>query len=259
MDATLQKITRLWDELAELGPRGCNEAIDLVLRRMCELIDAQQGYWIGAARVSHAPQDPLRGWRPRAVHYLHDRTVREENYQQQVRRLEAGVVDPSIAANVRGAGTFRVNIGHQLVDPSWFESEYYKRHFAPLGIQDTIFVATPVSEDMESWFGFQRINHESFFFGEEEREALLQASRSMKWFHRQVALRHGLLLAEHPVTRAERRVLDALLTEKTEKEIADELHLSPATVHTYAMRIYKKFGVRGRLGLTAVWLGRTES
>ena len=48
-----------------------------------------------------------------------------------------------------------------------------------------------------------------------------------------------------------------LLTERGEKEIARDLDLTPATTHTYITALYRKFGVSGRAGLTALWLGRS--
>lgn len=258
MTTARQRIHALWDELAETGSSGADHALEAALAGLCRAIDAQQAYWMGAVRMTRAASgDPADGWRPRAIRYLHRSPEREANYQDQCRRLERGAVDPSIVANLRGAGRFRVNIKHELVGEEWFRSEYYRTYFEPFGVQDGIFMVTPLGEDVESWFGFQRIGHPEFYFGDTERELLRYAGRSMKWFHRQIALNYGLLLADDPVTPSERRVLNSLLTEKTEKEIADELALASSTVHTYAVRIYRKFGVRGRVGLAALWLGQT--
>jgi len=255
MEAALQRINELWDELAEVGPGGTDEAVELTLSRLCSIIDAQQAYWFGAVRMARAPDgDPLDGWRPRAIRHLHGSAARQANYQAHCRRINEGKIDPGIIANMRGVGQFRVNIKHELVDKEWFESEFYKTHMEPFDVQDIIFVVMPLNEDVESWFGFER--HHPKYFGDAERELLTYAGRSMKWFHRQIALNHGLLLADQPLTPSERRVLNSLLQEKTEKEIAESLGLTPSTVHTYAMRIYRKFNVRGRAGLTALWLGR---
>ncbi len=69
-------------------------------------------------------------------------------------------------------------------------------------------------------------------------------------------MHYGLLLAEQPLTASERRVLNGLLTNRSEQQIADDLKLSQNTVHTYCKRICRKFGVRGRTGLMALWLGK---
>jgi DNA-binding CsgD family transcriptional regulator len=71
-------------------------------------------------------------------------------------------------------------------------------------------------------------------------------------------LHHGLLIAKAPLTPVERRLLSLLLTERIEKEIAHELHLTLATTHTYITGLFRKFGVSGRAGLTALWLGHGD-
>jgi PAS domain S-box-containing protein len=52
----------------------------------------------------------------------------------------------------------------------------------------------------------------------------------------------------------ERRVLNLLLTEAGEKQIAEQLGLAVSTTHSYITGIYRKFGVRGRAGLMSLWL-----
>ena len=50
------------------------------------------------------------------------------------------------------------------------------------------------------------------------------------------------------------RVLNLLLTEAGEKQIAERLGLAVSTTHSYITGIYRKFGVRGRAGLMSLWL-----
>ena len=52
----------------------------------------------------------------------------------------------------------------------------------------------------------------------------------------------------------ERRVLNLLLTEAGEKQIAERLGLAVSTTHSYVTAIYRKFGVHGRAGLMSLWL-----
>ncbi|HKA30590.1 MAG TPA: LuxR C-terminal-related transcriptional regulator [Candidatus Binatia bacterium] len=72
-------------------------------------------------------------------------------------------------------------------------------------------------------------------------------------------LHHGLLIARGPLTPMERRLVNLLLTERVEKEIAHELALTPGTTHTYITGLFRKFGVSGRSGLTALWLGKSPA
>jgi DNA-binding CsgD family transcriptional regulator len=67
---------------------------------------------------------------------------------------------------------------------------------------------------------------------------------------------HGLLIANAPLTPAERKVLLALLDGHTDKQIAQRLDQSPNTTHFHVKSIYAKFGVRNRSALAALWLGK---
>ncbi|WP_367026359.1 helix-turn-helix transcriptional regulator [Methylococcus sp. ANG] len=255
MASKQQQIHDLWDRLAEFGPTRVNEALDHAMASLCEIIGARQACWFGAVRLD-CRDDPIDGWRACAIRYLHPHPERDAAYAEHCRRLDRGDIDPSIIANLRHAGRFRVSIQHEIVPPGWYDSEFYRNLFEPFGIRDVCYMATPVNSDMESWFGFERVGSEAPLFGEVERELLERAGRALKWFHRQVALHHGLTIASKPLTPAERRLLNALLCGASEAEIAERLGLTPTTVHTYATRIYRKFGVKGRTGLAALWLGR---
>ncbi len=49
-------------------------------------------------------------------------------------------------------------------------------------------------------------------------------------------------------------MLALLLSDATEKEIAWRLGIGHRTMHQHAEAIYAKLGVRGRIGLMALWL-----
>lgn len=61
-------------------------------------------------------------------------------------------------------------------------------------------------------------------------------------------------ISEVPLTPAEQRLLPELLTGDSEKVIAERLSLTPGTAHQYAVGLYRKFGVRGRIEFMALWL-----
>jgi DNA-binding CsgD family transcriptional regulator len=253
---TRARIHRLWDELTDFGAARVEDAMLHSLRELAELLGAQQAFWLGSVRLSQDADDPARGWRPAGIRFLHPREEHQRNYNEHKKRIEKGRVDPSIAANVARAGTFRVNIKTEMIEPDWFESEFYKTFFEVYGLRDVIYLVTPIGEDIESWFCFERMDEQSVPFGPAERALLETAGRPLKWLHHQIALHHGLLLAATPLTPSERRLLVQLLGAGSEVDIAVELGLTPDTVHVYATRIYRKFNAKGRAGLMALWLGR---
>jgi hypothetical protein len=61
-------------------------------------------------------------------------------------------------------------------------------------------------------------------------ELFAEVLRGIKWFHRNLLLSHGLLVASSPLTAGERRVLHVLLTDASEREVAARLGLTPGTV-----------------------------
>ncbi len=255
--AKQQRIQSLWDRLAVSGASKTDESLQYLLSELTDMLNAQSAFWLGATKlVELDSQDPAGGWRPRSLVHLHKTAEREAAAKEHTRRIESGHVDPSIIENLRHAGTFRVNIKHEMVPPDWYESEFYNTLFEPRKIVDFIYGVMPISEDVESWIGIERCGDDQSLFGEDERELLAHVLRPMKWYHRQVMLHHGVWLADEPLRQSERRVLKLLLTKMTEQEIADSLSLSPSTIHTYVVRICRKFNVRGRAGLTALWLGQ---
>lgn len=256
MDTREQQIEALWDGLAEFGPSRVDEGLDFVLAALAHLVDAQSASWFAAVRMSNChPSDPTNGWRVPAIYNLQDSPQAMASNKEHVRRIKHGEIDASVLESLRNAGSFRINIISRQMPPEWLESEFYQSMYKAHGRQDGMFVAMPLSDEVESWFGFYREDHPHPRFEEREQEWMRRATRPLKRFLRQVALNHGVLLAEKPLNNSERRVLNALLTGKTAEQIAGDLKLSPDTVRTYTARICRKFNVSGRARLTALWLG----
>lgn len=255
--ASQQRIQSFWDTLADNSASNIDETLQYLLSEVTELLNGQNAFWLGTTRLGELDsRDPAGGWRPRSLVHQHRTAERDAMVKEHTSRIESGNVDPSIIENLRHAGSFRVNIKHEMVPPDWYESEFHNTLFKPHNIVDVIYGVMPISEDVESWIGIERNGDGQSFFGEEERELLGYVLRPTKWFHHQIMLHHGVWLADEPLRQSERRVLKLLLTQMTEQEIAASLSLSPSTVHTYVVRICRKFGVRGRGGLIALWLGQ---
>lgn len=257
MDAGVQeRIHTLWDQLSGYEAAKSDEALMHLLRTVAGLIGAQNAYWMGAVRMTEDERDPLLGWRPRVIRYLHPLPNDEKYTQQRMRSLQQGrTIDEATVAQTRLAGTFRARRLCDLVSAEWFKSDTYQLGYLGRSVHDSLTVGVPVSATAESYYGFLRLNAGDPFT-EDQREIAFHALRGLMWFHREVLLAHGLMAAESPLSPTERRVLALLLTDQSEKLIAAQLELTPATVHTYVKAILKKFGVNGRSGLVALWLGQ---
>jgi len=251
----LEAIHTLWDELADFPAEDMESALRHCLGKLATMVRADNSYWIGGVRVGEPdPRDPLQGWRPGVQHYLHPTPIHTDAGKALATRWKSRTPDPSFRLTRKGEGTFRAILHRRDLPPAWFRSDHYLLYHATRGIYDTCLICFPVNEDVESWFTFQRTTVRRKFSQADER-LLLEALRPVKWFHRQLALAHGLALASSPLTTAQRRVLHLLLSEKSEKEIADQLGQSFHTIHEHVINLFAKFGVKGRSGLMALWLG----
>lgn len=245
----------LWDELADKDIVQIDGAVDHLMSRLCELADAQNAIWMGSVRMDETlPDDPVKGWRLPVIHFLHPGQPLDAATKEQIKKINRGDVDETTIANVAGAGSFRANRLRDIVSDGWFNSLYYKYYYHAVGHEDAIYIAFPINMDAESWFGFFR-DASKPKFTIEERDLLAYALRGIKWFHRQLMLSHGLLVASTPLKPAERRILKLLLSHLSEKEIGQRVGLTVNSVHQYVVAIYRKFGVNSRAALISIWLG----
>jgi len=245
----------LWDELADFGAHQTDAAVVHAMRVLSDLVGAQRAFWLGAVRLE-ADGDPMGGWRIRGIRRMEPTPADEEVYKLSRRRLDSGVTDEVTLAQVRQAGVFRARLLRELATPAFFTTHDYDVLYRARDIQDAIFVVFPVNEDAESYLGWYRTGDATSPFSSLDRDVLAYAMRALKWLHRRVLLYHGLLIAKAPLTRMERRLLSLLMTDRAEKEIAEELDLTLATTHSYITSLFRKFGVSGRAGLVALWLGK---
>jgi DNA-binding CsgD family transcriptional regulator len=251
-----ERIHCLWDELAAYEAARSEAALMHLLSAVAQMVDAQNAYWMGAVRLTDDEQAPLRGWRPSLVRYLRPLPNDEKFTQQRIRSIRRGAVDETTVAQARLAGTFRARRLRDLVSDDWFNSDTYQGYL-DRGIHDSLTVGVPVNGTTEGYYGFLRMRADDPFT-EAQRDLASYAMRGLTWFHRQVLLAHGLIATSTPLSPTERRVVALLLTDRSEKLIAVELGLTPATVHTYVRAILRKLSVRGRNGLLSLWLGQSQ-
>lgn len=253
-----ERIQVLWDELAEFEVAHHDQALEHLLKGLCELVGAQNANWFGAVRLPDiAPGDPIHGWRPRFLRFLYPAKPLDTAVKRQIDRLEQPEpsIDITTIRNVSFAGRLRANRLADLVLPEWFDSDYYRDFYLGVDHSDAIWAGCPVNVDAEVYFGiFRSATHPPFTA--DECDTVREALRGLKWFHRQFLLSHGLLVASSPLTPVEREVLKGLLAGLTEKEIAASQNRGLHTTHEYVKMLYRKFSVKNRASLMALWLGK---
>lgn len=255
-----QAVHELWDELADFPASSADAALRHLMERVGLWLNADNIVWVGAARVGQgmiAKRDPQYGWRGVAI--LHWRTTPELlHYSRQAaitQDSEPGMTSRALAAE---SGQWRV---HSLHDDSWidvkafYQTKHYRDVYLRMNIADRLFSGIPVNVDSESFLLADRYGNAPRFNATDE-DLMGYTMRGLKWFHRELLLSHGILLAEKPLSPMERRIVHLLLTERTEAEIARELGQVLSTTHKYITCILRKYNVRGRTGLMARWLSR---
>lgn len=254
--AIRERIHILWDKLADFDAAKIDKALTFLQTSLCELVSAQNADWIGVVRLAAIPGDPVGGWRPPVVRVLRHNDKFLASVKEQTRNLERGIVNDVVIRMVGMSGNFRARRLCDVMSAEWFDTAFYSSYYRDCGHRDAVYVAFPINEDAESYFGLFRDMGQPPFTAE-ERDTLAYALRGIKWFHRQLLLSHGLLVASTPLTPVERRVLQSLMTGLAEKEIAVAQGQSYHTTHEYVSAIFRKFGVSNRAALMALWLGRT--
>ena len=256
--AVQEDIHRLWDELTDFDAGHAEAAMHHLQQRLCAMVGAWNASWGGAIRFDTAPTDadPLQGWRVAVTRLLHpfEAPAEQGPFKALQERWNAREMDESFLLPMRGVGSFRTYGHRRDLPPAWFDGPAYQTFCAPYGTVDSVWVGFPINGDAESHFGF----YARHVFSAPQIELLAYALRGIKWFHRQLLLTSGPLIAKEPLTPTERRVLRLLLTKASEKQIADQLGLAASTAHQHVVALFRKFGVRSRAELMSLWLGGTK-
>jgi len=243
----------LWDELADFDASQTEAALRHLQLGLCRLAGTWNVRWNGAVRVNEQyGDDPLQGWRMPAMQVLHPMTPLpvDPATKEIVQLWNRRKMDPSFLLPLPNIGTFRTYSFRRQLPPEWFDSPFYTQFYAARGVHDALYVGFPLGPNAESHFGFYAHDR----FSDTQIALLAYALRGIKWFHRRLMLSHGLLIASAPLTATEHRVLAVLLTDLTEKQMAQHLGLAVSTVHQHVVSLFRKYGVRNRAGLMSLWL-----
>lgn len=252
-------IAQIWKDLADFPAAAADDALLHCLRELVRIIGADNGFWVAAVRENDVPTgDALRGWQPRGMVYLHFDADREHRVDALMGEMRLNRIDPMTAANVAQAGKTRSFLREELVDDAtWRGSWLYNEVLHPLHVEDRLIGSHAVDKQHESYLSFDRGPADAPF-GDRERDLLAFFLAGASRFHRELLGTRGLLPNTVALSRREREVLRLLLTDLREKEIAAMLGLGARTTHQHVVAILRKFGVHGRVGLMAQWLGRRD-
>ncbi len=254
--STQDDIHCLWDALSDFDVGQTDAACRHLQEHLCRMVGAWNSTWGGAARLTDtaADEDPLRGWRVAITRLLQPMIVQsdEEPFKELQARWNRRELDPSFLLPMRAVGEFRTYALRRDLPAEWFDGVFYRSFYAAYGTQDAVWIGFPLNADAESHFGFYSRQP----FSDHDIALLAYALRGIKWFHRQLMLTSGPLIAKAPLTPSERKVLTLLLGKASEKGIAEQLGIATSTTHQHIVALFRKFGVRSRAELMSLWLNR---
>lgn len=237
---------RLAGELREL-PRGSAAQQDHALRGLSALVGAQVGLWLN---VGLSPRGLIiesavdRGWSGEAERAMFLRFLHAE---------QQSFVDPSMAPLAEAmAGPFCTLTREQLVsDRIWYRSDHVQELRKGARVDSFIYAVSLPSAGGMRCISLHRAWGERAF-SERERRLVDVFHRECSFLHEPASgLRDALLRGLAPRLG---ETLRGLARGRSEKQVADDLHLSPHTVHGYVKALYRHFGVQSRSELLALCL-----
>lgn len=278
---SMEQVYGLWDEINTFPASRTDKALAHLMRWFQQNLKVDNVLWLGILNMldeEAAKADPFNGWRvrarqslkPNSEHYrkLIEAYFNKEHYGRLTPAYyrkgngpDAGVhVGMASWTLMREAGAFRV---HRMRD-GWIDfdkfrrTEHYRLYYKENEVADRIWVVFPVGPKVESIFLLDRLTsgpQARRRFTEEEADLAGGVLRGLREFHRRLLLRHGVYRNVKPLSPLKLKLLQELLSAKSEKGIATAIGCKQTTMRTYVRELYAEFGVSTRTGLMALWLG----
>jgi len=262
---SVRQLTHLLAELATLPGHQSEQAIKCLLRRLCSILGAESASWMAMKKLKSYPHrvkpedyqvmlDTLGGWVPLVAVYTSEKKNLKSVLGRWLKFARIEGVDLLSRAVISGEERTSVYIREDVAtEEEWRESWYSQKFLAHYGVGDRMIAMFSLDQDSESCILLDRALGDEPF-GQKEKELMEVINAGVAGLHRKLFLEYGVLRAESPLSKRERETYQYLLTDMSEGQIAEEMSLSVHTIHDYAQRLYKKFDVRGRLGLMALLL-----
>ncbi len=178
-----------------------------------------------------------------------------ELYMAYMRELGPGG-DPIFRALQHVSGGLVTRTRRQLVpDSVWYRSPAWNDYRRPIDIDNQL---TSIYETSDA----DIVGVIALLRPPGEREFSPREQRLLSFFHGELGRLIGCSLASFTETSPDqlsprlRQTLACLLDGDSEKQIADRLGLSHATIHQYVTTLYRHFGVRSRAQLLALVIKR---
>ena len=262
----LIQLSKLWAEIAMFPVWDITAALRCYMGGLCSLLNARDATWMVMRKQSKLPREissdhyqtifkAMKGWSPVAAEYLNPEKVFKRIADRWLMHARKEGLDPISLVLTDEAGKFtRAYIRHDVATDQEWQGHWVSKNFQKFyGIGERMIACTPLNERCESVLIIDRPMHAEPFTPE-DRDFIGLAIASVPSLHKLLCMERGLLDASAVLSKREMDTYRLLLTDFTESEIAEKLKLSTHTIHDYARQLYRKFEVKGRVGLMAMVL-----
>jgi DNA-binding CsgD family transcriptional regulator len=157
-----------------------------------------------------------------------------------------GGMQAAVLARDIGQATV-LTIDHLVEKRVWRRSYFFQDFMRPAGIDHGLYAAVRVNDSVCDVLGCWRESKDRPFDEEDKAEIELLVLEFAHLWRRQTRAEPwpGQLPPRY------RRTLELLLTGLSEKQIADQLGLTPGSLHQYVTMLYRKLGASSRAELMA--------
>ena len=163
-------------------------------------------------------------------------------------------IDPLTEAAINSAGKTRVLSFHDIEElQSWLQHPIKRQFLDTRNVGERMLGVYNLHPQAESYLLVDRCPT-SPPFNEQDCANLQALLQLFPRLHYWLLLERGLIPPLKPLAPRYQEILQRLLHNENEQEIAEQLQLSKSTVHTYIIDLYKKFNVNSRSELMTLWL-----
>lgn len=259
------RLQSIWSEVSSYPVYESTEAMRHVLKNLCSTIGALDASWVALKKFDgnhpklpfdecHFVTQKMQGWTPTAAMYLNPEKTFERVAERWFMHARKNGIDPISQELLKGIGTPRVCIREDVVsEEAWKNHWMASKFLSYYGVGERMVGMFPVTEDCECCILLDR-KLGGKPFTQLDKHYFHLAVSGLYGLHRHLCLERGVVSATSLLSQREGQTYRKLLTNMSEAEIAEEMGLSAHTVHDYARKLYKKFNVKGRVGLMALVL-----
>lgn len=256
----LVSLLRFQSELHAMPSSQVDERFDFLQRVLCRLTRSRRVMSLvmlkePSSLVSKVQRinTQIAQWRP-YLHMFH-------NYDEESLR----VMSESAQARELGEDAELASLCNALHDQGRHMTYRASKDVELFRAMDTLYPGLPYrdrlmgvhaySSQIELYIMADRLDEDEPFSAEDE-EVLGYMVEMVTPLMYHLCLSHGLLVNEgmEALTPRERETLIMLLGALTEKEMAQEMGLTPRSMHQYVLKVYGKLNINSRAELSSLWL-----